>query len=82
LALFNLVKYEDAAACYNKALEIVPNLKWAWVNRGTLDRIDISEEALGYNDKAIEIDLKYLWPLNSKGFFRRIRKILGGYYLT
>ncbi|WP_339384187.1 tetratricopeptide repeat protein [Microcoleus sp. LEGE 07076] len=57
-------EYTEAIACYDKALEIKPDLHEAWHNRGVaLVNLGRLSEALASYDKALEIkpDLHEAW---------------------
>ena len=56
--LFDLQKYEEAIASYDKAIAIKPDYHEAWYNRGfALGRLKKYEEAIASYDKAIAIKL-------------------------
>jgi len=78
LELSELGRYEEAIDCYNKALEINPEYKEAWVNKGKVLAIDTYfeltsgnlekyEEVIDCYDKAIEIDPGYIEAYENKG---------------
>ncbi len=70
--LFNLSRYEDAIAAYDRAIEIKPDYDAAWNNRGNaLDNLGRHEEAIAAYDKAIEIkpDKDAAW--NNRGIALR-----------
>ena len=78
--LYNLKRYQEALASYDKALELDANSYWIWVKRGdllnNLKRYDEAlasyEEALISCDKAIALGNK-----SSNVFFNRTIAILG-----
>jgi serine/threonine protein kinase len=58
--LFNLQRYQEAIASYDKAIAIKPKDHEAWHNRGVaLDRLKKYEEAITSYDKAIAIKPDY-----------------------
>jgi len=55
--LDNLGRYEEAIACYDKALENDPRLDKAWSNKGTISyNLGRFEEAIACFNKALEIN--------------------------
>ncbi len=77
LSLYDQEKYSEAIPYFDKALEINPNYKEAWLYKGlSLDDLGRYSEAITYYDKAISIDPNYIIPWYNKGI------ILGnqGYY--
>jgi tetratricopeptide (TPR) repeat protein len=56
--LFNLGRYEDAIASYDKTIEFNPNDNAAWNNRGiVLHQLGLFEDAIKSYDKAIKFNL-------------------------
>ena len=71
IALRDLGRYEEALACYDKAIEIKPDY-FVWDNRGdVLRNLGRYEEALASYDKAIEIKPDYYYSLFSRGYVLR-----------
>lgn len=56
-ALYQLKNYEDAIACYDKALELNPRYDYAWTGKGlVLDNLERYEDAIACYDKALELN--------------------------
>jgi tetratricopeptide (TPR) repeat protein len=67
-SLLSLGRPEEAIACYDKALEIVPRDACSWSNRGNaLNAVDRRQEAIDSCDKALEIDPRYAFAWSNKG---------------
>ncbi len=67
--LFDLQRYKDALAVYDKAVNIRPNYAQGWYGRGnTLSALKQYKEALIAYDKAIQIQPDYLEAWTSRGF--------------
>jgi tetratricopeptide (TPR) repeat protein len=65
---YNLGRYEEAIARYDKALEIDPHYLNAWNNKGvSLDELGRREEAIACYDKALEIDPRYVKVWYNRG---------------
>lgn len=63
-----LGRYEEAIACYDKALEIDPSLASAWSNKGnSLHNLGRYEQAVACHDKAVEIDPSLANAWSNKG---------------
>jgi tetratricopeptide (TPR) repeat protein len=61
-------QYEEAIACYDKALEIKPDDSNAWTNRGVaLSELKRYEEAIASYDKAIEIKPDFFEAWSNRG---------------
>jgi tetratricopeptide (TPR) repeat protein len=57
VSLTKLGRYEEAIACYDKALENDPRLDKAWSNKGTISyNLGRFEEAIACFNKALEIN--------------------------
>ena len=56
--LYNLERYDEALESFDRAIDLDPNDKLAWVRRGDLlhNNLQRSEEALVSFDRAIELD--------------------------
>jgi len=68
LAFYSLGKYQEAIACYDKAMESDPGLAGAPTNKGNVFfSLGKYEEAITYYDKAIEVDPGYALAWNNKG---------------
>ena len=66
--LFDLQKYEEAIASYDKAIAIKPDYHEAWYNRGfALGRLKKYEEAIASYDKAIAIKPDFYEAWNGRG---------------
>ena len=67
--LFNLQKYTEAIASYDKAIAIKPNFHEAWYNRGfALAKLQKYEEAIVSCDKAVAIKPDYHDAWHGRGF--------------
>lgn len=67
-ALYNLAKYQEAIACYDRALEIDTKNADAWNNKGfSLSILGKYDEAMVCYDRAIEINPKYEKAWINKG---------------
>jgi len=67
-SLANLGRLEEAIRCYDRALEIDPQLVMAWNNRGvSLRRLGRPEEAIRCYDRALEIDPQHASAWINKG---------------
>ena len=67
-ALLDLGRYEEALACFDKALAVNPKLGEAWCNKGSvLSRLGKCEEALACLDKALAINPKLAEAWMNKG---------------
>lgn len=67
LALFNLKRYEEAIRCYDRALEINPELP-VWANKGlALGGLKRYEEAIRCYDRGLELDSRDELAWNNKG---------------
>ncbi|OUL35504.1 serine/threonine-protein kinase [Nostoc sp. 106C] len=67
--LYDLQRYQDALAAYNKAVDIRPNYAQGWYGRGnSLSALKQYKEALAAYDKAIQIQPDYLEAWSSRGF--------------
>lgn len=67
--LFDLQRYQDALAVYDKAVNIRPNYAQGWYGRGnTLSALKQYKAALVAYDKAIQIQPDYLEAWTSRGF--------------
>ena len=74
LAMNYLKNYELAIKCYNKSIEINPNLRKVWNNKGkTLDILGKHKEAIKCFDKTIELFQK---DIPEKSILIRILKII------
>ena len=61
-------KYSEAVKTFDKAIEIDPNLGFAWTKKGfALNKLGNYRQAVKCFDKAIEIDAKNVLALNDKG---------------
>ena len=83
LSLYYLGYNDEAIACYDKALEINPQLSCVHYNKGIiLSANGYNDEAIACYDKAIEID-----PMNADAYYKKgpiainYRKIYRGYCL-
>ena len=66
--LYQLGRYEDVIASFDKALEFKPDYHEAWNNRGTaLGNLERLEDALASYDKAIEFKPDYYKAWNNRG---------------
>ena len=60
--------FSEAITAYDKALEIDPKDKEAWVNKGAaLNRMGNFSEAITAYDKALKIDPNYVNAWDGKG---------------
>ena len=67
-SIFNQGKYEEAIACYDKAIEMGFNYAYVWHNKGhALFNQGKYEEAIACYDKAIELDPNFIYAWNNKG---------------
>jgi hypothetical protein len=67
-SLLTLGRYDDAIACYDKALAIDPGFAGAWSNKGTsLNNLGRYGEAIPCFDKALAIDPGIAIAWNNKG---------------
>lgn len=74
-ALHSLMLYDEAIECYDKALQIEPNLAFIWNNKGiALHNLKKYGDAIKCYDRAIEIDPSYTYAWLSKG---RVLDVLG-----
>jgi tetratricopeptide (TPR) repeat protein len=63
-ALVNLGKYDEALVCYEKAIDLDPNLAYIWSGKGwALSNLGKYDDALFCYEKAIDLDpnLAYIW---------------------
>jgi len=61
-------KFKDAIICFDKAIEISPDHKYAWYNKGVaLARLGTFKDAIACYNKAIELDPQYLNAWFEKG---------------
>jgi tetratricopeptide (TPR) repeat protein len=68
LSLSNLGIHKEAISCFERALEINPNLAEAWCNKGAdLFKSGRAEEAISCYDKALEINPRYANAWVGKG---------------
>jgi tetratricopeptide (TPR) repeat protein len=68
IALYDLGRYEEAVASYDKAIEIKPDDEEAWNNRGiALRNLGRYEEAVASYDKALEIKPDFETAWNNRG---------------
>ena len=80
VSLFNLGKYEEAIAYYDKALTVDPNYATALSNKGSaLNELGRHEEAIACYDKALAIDPNYEDAINNK---RKVLDIIGSQNIT
>ncbi len=64
-------KYQEALNLYTKAIELKPNYKDAYNNRGSAkDSLGEYEQAIKDYTKAIELDPSYAFVYNNRGFAR------------
>jgi 5-methylcytosine-specific restriction endonuclease McrA len=67
--LFSLGSYDEAVACYSKAIEIDPTFEAAWTGKGAaLMSLGRHDESIVCFDNAIKIDPSYTVALNGKGW--------------
>ncbi|MBD2198755.1 MULTISPECIES: serine/threonine-protein kinase [Calothrix] len=67
--LFDLQRYQDALAIYDKAVNIRPDYAEGWYGRGnTLSALKQYQESLAAYDKAIQLEPDYLEAWTSRGF--------------
>ncbi len=67
-ALDSLGRYEEALACYDRALAVNPQLAEAWSNKGgALHRLGRYEEALACCDRALALNPQYASAWSNKG---------------
>ena len=67
--LYDLQRYQDALAIYDRAVKIRPNYAQGWYGRGnTLLALKQYQESLSAYDKAIQIQPDYLEAWSSRGF--------------
>ncbi|HYA33723.1 MAG TPA: tetratricopeptide repeat protein, partial [Candidatus Bathyarchaeia archaeon] len=68
VTLSRLGRYDEAIACYDKALELDPRLVSAWTGKGvSLYHLGHYEEAIACYDKALELDPRYTKAWGNKG---------------
>lgn len=68
LSFYSLGKYEEAIACYDKAMELDPGLGGAPTNKGNIFySLGKYHEAITYYDKSIKADPGYSLAWNNKG---------------
>ncbi|BAY10346.1 serine/threonine-protein kinase [Calothrix sp. NIES-2098] len=66
--LYDLQRYQDALAVYDKAVNIRPNYAQGWYGRGnSLSALKQYKEALAAYDKAIQLQPDYLESWTSRG---------------
>ncbi|AFY36313.1 tetratricopeptide repeat protein [Calothrix sp. PCC 7507] len=67
--LFDLQRYQDALAVYEKAVDIRPDYAQGWYGQGkSLYELNKYKEALAAYDKAIQIQPEYLEAWSGRGF--------------
>jgi serine/threonine protein kinase len=70
VSLSNLGKYQEAIACYDKAIEINPGFADAWHNKtNSLEKLGKDQEVIACYDKALEINPGFVEAWVNKGFF-------------
>jgi tetratricopeptide (TPR) repeat protein len=64
-----LEKYDEAIECFEKDIEIDPNLAYAWYNKGhILGRLERLDDAIECFSKSLKIDPINADAWNSKGY--------------
>jgi tetratricopeptide (TPR) repeat protein len=68
IALYELKRYEEALAAYEKAIRLDPNFAAAYNNKGdALYKLNCIEEALAAYEQAVRLDPNFAEPYSSKG---------------
>ncbi|MGN6630323.1 MAG: tetratricopeptide repeat protein [Candidatus Nitrosocosmicus sp.] len=68
ISLYYLGSYNEAIACYDKAIELNPDYTDAYYNKGLLlNHLGDHNQAIACYDKAIELDPQFSWPYYNKG---------------
>jgi len=66
--LYNLGRYKEAISCYERALELRPDLEQAWNNKGiALGELGQVKAELQCYDQAIRLNPHYAEPWSNKG---------------
>lgn len=76
--LYSLRRYEEAIACYDKALEIDANYAYPWYNKGnSLAKLERYEEAIACYDNALTVSPNDPYILQNRAHSRWLKILCG-----